>query len=66
MSNELDRDAVIDLINDVCEVTEDILRKHGGKILKVMGDGIMAVFVEPDAKRNTGSLFNAMNPACPN
>lgn len=54
LSSHLERDAVIELINDVFELTEEVLNKHGGEILKFMGDGILAIFREPDGAVDSG------------
>ena len=51
LSQKLDRDSIISLINDVFEVTEAVLTKNGGEILKFMGDGLLAVFIEDESKR---------------
>jgi adenylate cyclase len=40
MSNRLSRRALIQVINTVFEVTECAIRKHGGEVLKLMGDGL--------------------------
>jgi adenylate cyclase len=55
LSCRLEREHVIGLINDVFEVTETVLKKHGGQILKFMGDGVLAVFTEPDGEDHEGS-----------
>jgi adenylate cyclase len=44
MSGELHRGELIDMINGVFEITQKIVRKHNGQVLKFMGDGCMAIF----------------------
>ena len=48
---------VIGIINTVVETTESVLEEFGGQILKIMGDGIMAVFVEPDVLRQQDMFY---------
>lgn len=40
MSNRLPQMTVIQIINTVFEVSESVIRKHGGEVLKFMGDGL--------------------------
>lgn len=44
LSGELNRHELVDLINCVFEITETVIRKHKGQVLKYMGDGCMAIF----------------------
>lgn len=44
MSCELSRTALIDVLNSVFELTHKIIQKHGGQVLKLIGDGCMAIF----------------------
>jgi len=44
MSGKLSRSEVVDLLNSVFEVTQRVIRKHQGQVLKFMGDGCMAIF----------------------
>jgi adenylate cyclase len=53
LSSLLDYDSIIELINDVFEITETVLKKHVGKILKFMGDGVLAVFTDKSDSRST-------------
>ena len=39
----------VNLLRDVAEALEPALADHGGTIVKRLGDGVMAVFVEPQA-----------------
>jgi adenylate cyclase len=58
MSQEMNRNDVIDLINQLWEITEDVLKRHGGEILKFLGDGCLAVFSVPDMSRRS-SVFES-------
>jgi adenylate cyclase len=44
MSAELDRDALLKVLNDTFELLVCVLEDHGGEVLKFMGDGLMGVF----------------------
>ena len=61
-------DAVaVELLRDVTEVLEPALAEHGGTIVKRLGDGVMAVFADPqaavdgvlDARERVGGLDHA-------
>ena len=42
-------DAVLTLLRDVARVVEPALEAHGGRVVKRLGDGLMAVFDDPGA-----------------
>jgi adenylate cyclase len=44
MSCELSRTDLIDVLNSVFELTHKVIQNHGGQILKLIGDGCMAIF----------------------
>ncbi|TCU22407.1 adenylate cyclase [Rhizobium azibense] len=48
------RDDVIELLNAYFDAMSEPIEKHGGEILKFMGDGLLAIFplTNPDACRN--------------
>jgi len=46
ISGFLGEDDLLSLLNDVMGITETVLRKHGADILKMMGDGVLAIFPE--------------------
>ena len=56
MSNELERTAVVDLINGVFDVTASVIRKHKGQTLKFMSDGLMAIFSSATTSFQRSSL----------
>ena len=56
MSGELSRHDVLEVINGVFEVTERVTKKHGGQILKFMGDGVMVIFADNTTSFQRGSF----------
>jgi adenylate cyclase len=53
MSGELNRDEILPIINGVFEITDEIVRKHNGQVLKYMGDGCMAIFSQASFHRES-------------
>ncbi len=53
------RDDVIALLNDYFDALSDPIERHGGEILKFMGDGLLAIF--PDA---AGAAVHAVADIC--
>ncbi|MBB3659434.1 adenylate cyclase [Rhizobium sp. BK650] len=51
LSGSQHRDRVIDILNEYFDLMADPIERHGGEILKFMGDGLLAVFPlnEPNA-----------------
>ncbi|QTI67185.1 adenylate/guanylate cyclase domain-containing protein [Gordonia polyisoprenivorans] len=41
-------DQVLRLLREVNTATEQVVRRHGGRIVKNLGDGVMAMFTDPD------------------
>lgn len=41
-------DRAVELLRDVDRVMEPAVKRHGGEVVKRLGDGMMAVFTEPD------------------
>lgn len=54
ISDNWPRDDVIDLLNDYFDAMSDPIARHGGEILKFIGDGLLAIFPldRPDACAN--------------
>jgi adenylate cyclase len=54
ISDSWPRDDVIDLLNDYFDAISEPIARHGGEILKFMGDGLLAIFPlsEPKACAN--------------
>jgi adenylate cyclase len=62
ISDNWPRDDVIDLLNSYFDAMSEPIAKHGGEILKFIGDGLLAIFPlsEPAACAN---LLNAVSEA---
>src|SRR5690242_15896799 len=62
ISDNWPRDDVIDLLNDYFDAISEPIARHGGEILKFMGDGLLAVFPlsHPSARAN---LLHAVREA---
>ncbi|QOG19975.1 adenylate/guanylate cyclase domain-containing protein [Bradyrhizobium sp. SEMIA] len=62
ISDNWPRDDVIDLLNDYFDAMSEPIAKHGGEILKFIGDGLLAIFPlsQPGACAN---LLHAVNEA---
>ena len=54
ISDSWPRDDVIDLLNDYFDAMSEPITRHGGEILKFIGDGMLAIFPlsQPDACAN--------------
>ena len=44
LSDRLDREAMADLLNACFDAMVTPIRRHGGEVLKFLGDGLLAVF----------------------
>lgn len=62
ISDNWPRDDVIDLLNDYFDAMSEPIARHGGEILKFIGDGLLAIFPlsEPNACAN---LLHAVSEA---
>jgi adenylate cyclase len=62
ISDNWPRDDVIDLLNDYFDAMSEPIARHGGEILKFIGDGLLAIFPlsEPSAGAN---LLHAVTEA---
>jgi adenylate cyclase len=56
------RDDVIDLLNGYFDAMSEPIERHGGEILKFMGDGLIAIFPLSD-RMACNSLLSAINEA---
>ena len=57
LSQELRRDQIVSLIDQVFEITEEVVKNNGGEILKFMGDGWLVVFKDATEKRRASKLI---------
>jgi adenylate cyclase len=50
---------VIPLLNDYADVIVSAIDDHGGDVLKLMGDGVLAIFTAEDRERACGAALSA-------
>jgi len=50
---------IIPLLNDYAEVIVSAVREHGGDVLKLMGDGVLAIFTAEDSDRACAASIKA-------
>jgi adenylate cyclase len=56
LSDRLAPEIVVDVLNQYFDCQVPVIRKHGGEILKFMGDGLLAVFPIAKDKGNIGEV----------
>ncbi|MFN3350051.1 adenylate/guanylate cyclase domain-containing protein [Pseudorhodoplanes sp.] len=54
---------VIPLLNDYADVAVSAIHAHGGDVLKLIGDGILAIFTAGDRARACGAALSAASDA---
>ena len=57
-------DQVIPLLNDYADVIVSCVEQHGGDVLKLIGDGTLAIFAADDRLRACNAALNAAVDAC--
>ncbi|MCC8983092.1 adenylate/guanylate cyclase domain-containing protein [Bradyrhizobium acaciae] len=62
ISDSWPRDDVIDLLNDYFDAMSEPIARHGGEILKFIGDGLLAIFPLSDPKA-CANLMHAVSEA---
>ncbi|GKQ55552.1 adenylate/guanylate cyclase domain-containing protein [Bradyrhizobium sp. Ce-3] len=62
ISDSWPRDDVIDLLNDYFDAMSEPIARHGGEILKFIGDGLLAIFPLSDPKA-CANLLRAVSEA---
>ncbi|WP_338827571.1 adenylate/guanylate cyclase domain-containing protein [Bradyrhizobium sp. 27S5] len=62
ISDSWPRDDVIDLLNDYFDAMSEPIARHGGEILKFIGDGLLAIFPLSDPKA-CANLLHAVSEA---
>ncbi|WP_342711846.1 adenylate/guanylate cyclase domain-containing protein [Bradyrhizobium sp. B124] len=62
ISDSWPRDDVIDLLNDYFDAMSEPITRHGGEILKFIGDGLLAIFPLSDPKA-CANLLHAVSEA---
>lgn len=56
MATELDIDSYFATINDYFDCTADAVLDHGGEVLKLIGDAVMAIFPFEEGDRPAGNM----------
>jgi adenylate cyclase len=51
---------IIPLLNDYAEVIVSAIRDHGGEVLKLIGDGVLAIFTSEDSSRACAASISAV------
>lgn len=59
LSETVDPDGVLALLNDYAEVQVEAIESHGGHVLKFIGDGILAIFPGEDPLHACGQAIDA-------
>ena len=59
LSDRLPSEIVVDILNQYFDCQVPAIRKHGGEMLKFMGDGLLAVFPIAKDGRNLGEVCAA-------
>jgi adenylate cyclase len=59
LSETVDPDGVLALLNDYAEVQVEAIEGHGGHVLKFIGDGILAIFPGEDPLHACGRAIDA-------
>jgi len=61
LSGEIERTEMIEILNEVFDVTHQVITKHSGEVLKFMGDGCMAIFTSEETGFRRTSSFQSLN-----
>ena len=62
LSNRLPIEAIVRLLNNYFEALETPIIKNGGEVLKLMGDGVLAIFPTPhDVTAQEGAALSALS-----
>jgi adenylate cyclase len=64
LSDRLPAETVVEILNQYFDCQVPVIRKHGGEILKFMGDGLLAVFPIAKDGGNLGEVCDACLEAC--
>lgn len=63
LSSALDRDDLLELLNDTFEISVDALEPRGGEVLKFLGDGLLAMFpvadTDPTGRKACEAAYDA-------
>jgi adenylate cyclase len=59
IADEVEREQLLGLLNEYAAVQVEAVESHGGEVLKFVGDGILAIFPDPDPARAAGQALDA-------
>ncbi|MGV8936325.1 MAG: adenylate/guanylate cyclase domain-containing protein [Allorhizobium sp.] len=59
ISDQADPQEIIPFLNDYSGMVIDAIHRHGGNVLKLMGDGVLAIFRGPDMQQACASAIDA-------
>jgi adenylate cyclase len=59
ISDQADADQIIPFLNDYAGLTIDAIHRHGGSVLKLIGDGVLAIFRSEDMRSACGRAMDA-------
>lgn len=59
ISDQADPQEIIPFLNDYSGMVIDAIHRHGGNVLKLMGDGVLAIFRGPDMQMACASALDA-------
>lgn len=61
ISDQAEPEQIIPFLNDYSGLAIDCIHRHGGSVLKLIGDGILAIFKGPDIRSACASALDAEN-----
>ncbi|MUZ66119.1 adenylate/guanylate cyclase domain-containing protein [Agrobacterium vitis] len=59
ISDQAEPEQIIPFLNDYSGLAIDCIHRHGGSVLKLIGDGILAIFKGPDMQKACASALDA-------
>ncbi|MBI5531662.1 MAG: adenylate/guanylate cyclase domain-containing protein [Deltaproteobacteria bacterium] len=59
LANTIEPSALVSVLNDLFDCQVPAIERHGGEVLKFMGDGLLAIFPIVDSTRTPGELCDA-------
>lgn len=63
IADTVPRDRLLALLSDYSDVLVSVVHDHGGQVLKFMGDGQLAIFVDDDDAAGCGAALDAAEAA---
>ena len=59
IADEVERDHLLSLLNEYAACLVESIESHGGEVLKFIGDGILAIFEDPDGGKARANALDA-------